>query len=172
MLDTVTPAGKELSLTAVPEELHLKLDLAVLESDVTYAVMARRVDDEVFLDGTILYSVRFSCARCLEEFLEPFSNPLSIVIQLVGDAAAVEDGDQGQFVVFPESKKVFNLDQHLRDLITLELPMKPICKADCLGLCPKCGANLNESRCDCKTEGVDPRWEGLRKLANNKQELN
>lgn len=166
MLDKITPEGKDFLLTVSPDELHLKLELASLVSNVNYALTARRMNDEVFLDGELSYSLCFSCARCLDEFVAPFSQPLNLVIQLVADNAVENEDCQDCFVVFPESKKVFELDQHLRDLITLEVPLKPLCKVDCLGLCPQCGTNLNESRCQCKVNESDPRWEELRKFSN------
>ena len=165
MLDTITAISKELSLFCTPEELDLKLDLATLPSNVDYVLTARRVEDEVFLDGTLNFVIHFTCARCLEEFDASYHLPLNLVIQLVSDEAIkTEEEDRDQFVVFPGSKKVYNLDQHVRDLITLELPMKPLCRPECAGLCPKCGANLNESACQCNLKESDPRWEALRKL--------
>ncbi len=165
LLDTITPVARELSLSSTPEELALKLDLAVLDSNVDYAFAARRVEDEVFLDGDLTFSIRFTCARCLEDFVTAFRLPLNLVIQLVSDEEVAREDEEGdQFVVFPESKKIYPLDQHLRDLITLALPMKPLCKADCRGLCARCGANLNISTCNCNVDELDPRWEALRKL--------
>jgi uncharacterized protein len=168
-LDTITAATSELTLKATPEELDIKLDLATLGSDVVYNLLAHRVEDEVFLDGTLSFSMNFLCARCAEEFAKPCELPLRLVIQLVADEKSVltEEGDSEGFVMFPEANKAFSLDQQVRDLIALELPMKPLCRADCHGLCPQCGANLNESTCDCKKNGTDPRWDGLRKLSNN-----
>ncbi len=168
-LDTITAATSELTLKATPEELDLKLDLATLGSDVVYNLTARRIEDEVFLDGTLTFTMNLTCARCVDEFAAPFRLPLRLVIQLVVDESLVqeEDADSEEFVLFPEAKKAFSLDQQVRDLIAVELPMKPLCRIDCRGLCPQCGANLNESPCGCKTSGTDPRWDGLRKLSNN-----
>ena len=168
-LDTITAATSELTLKATPEELDLKLDLATLGSDVVYNLTARRIEDEVFLDGTLTFTMNLTCARCVDEFAAPFRLPLRLVIQLVVDESLVqeEDADSEEFVLFPEAKKAFSLDQQVRDLIALELPMKPLCRIDCRGLCPQCGANLNESPCGCKSSGPDPRWDGLRKLSNN-----
>jgi len=168
-LDAITATTSELKLTATPTELDLKLDLATLGSDVVYNLTARRVEDEIFLDGELVFSIGFTCARCLEEFVEPYRLPLNLVIQLVARESEVgnEVGDNDQFVVFPEAKKAYSLDQHVRDLIALEAPMKPLCKTDCRGLCPRCGTNQNESTCSCKVDSADPRWDALRKLCKN-----
>lgn len=168
-LDTITAVTSELTLKVTPEELDLKLDLATLGSDVVYNLTARRIEEEVFLDGTLTFTMNLTCARCVEEFATPFRLPLRLVIQLVADESLVreEEADSEDFVLFPEAKRAFSLDQQVRDLITLELPMKPLCRTDCQGLCPRCGANQNESPCGCKTSETDPRWDGLRKLSNN-----
>jgi uncharacterized protein len=168
-LDAITAATAEIKLKVSPAELDLKLDLAALDTDVVYELTTRRVEDEVFLDGILTFVMKYTCARCLEEYTVPYRLPLNLVIQLVqsDSEAEEEEPDNDQFVIFPESKRVFSLDQHLRDLIALEQPMKPLCKSDCLGLCPQCGANLNETKCNCKTESGDPRWEALRKLYEN-----
>jgi uncharacterized protein len=52
----------------------------------------------------------------------------------------------------------------MRDEFYLALPMKPLCKDDCKGLCPLCGANWNRDTCTCKAEWVDPRLAVLKKL--------
>ncbi len=168
-LDAITAATTELELKATPSELDLKLELAALGSDVVYKLTTRRIEDEVFLDGVMTFTVRYTCARCVEEYEVPYRVPMNIVIQLVSDqdASLEEDADDDRFVLYPESKTVFSLDQHIRDAIVLEQPMKPLCKPECRGLCPQCGANLNESPCNCKADTEDPRWEAIRKLYKN-----
>jgi uncharacterized protein len=52
----------------------------------------------------------------------------------------------------------------LRELILMEVPMKPVCRLDCRGLCPQCGANLNAGQCACPVEEADPRWAKLQAL--------
>jgi uncharacterized protein len=48
----------------------------------------------------------------------------------------------------------------LIEQLQLNIPMKPLCRPDCAGLCPTCGADLNQTRCAC-AKSVDPRWAGL-----------
>ena len=48
--------------------------------------------------------------------------------------------------------------------VSLWLPVRELCREDCKGLCPQCGANLNEERCDCQEDFADSRWDALRKL--------
>jgi uncharacterized protein len=57
-----------------------------------------------------------------------------------------------------------DLRDEVRSAILLSSPIKPLCGPDCKGLCPECGANLNESKCSCEARPADPRWKGLEKL--------
>jgi DUF177 domain-containing protein len=57
-----------------------------------------------------------------------------------------------------------DLGQMILEQIVLALPMKPLCKVDCRGLCPECGANRNATSCDCEIDDTDPRWATLKTL--------
>jgi uncharacterized protein len=60
-----------------------------------------------------------------------------------------------------------NTDQLLRENLLLSLPLQPLCRDDCRGLCPRCGANLNQEPCGCERPPADPRMDALRKLLPN-----
>jgi uncharacterized protein len=60
--------------------------------------------------------------------------------------------------------KVIDLDPILREQLLLSLPSYPVCKDDCKGLCPVCGANLNDRECGCDRHVPDPRWAGLKNI--------
>lgn len=53
---------------------------------------------------------------------------------------------------------LLDLTEALRQYTIVAVPMKPLCKADCAGICPTCGTNLNESTCDCDKSLKDGRW--------------
>ena len=54
-----------------------------------------------------------------------------------------------------------DLEPLARESLILDLPLAPLCRDDCRGLCPTCGADLNQGACDCPVETVDPRWAAL-----------
>ena len=62
------------------------------------------------------------------------------------------------------SGKVIDLDPLVREQLVLSLPAYPVCREDCKGLCPVCGANLNERECGCDRHVPDPRWAGLKSI--------
>jgi uncharacterized protein len=62
------------------------------------------------------------------------------------------------------SGKVIDLDPVVREQLLLSIPPYPVCRESCKGLCPVCGANLNDSDCKCDKKTPDPRWAGLEKF--------
>ena len=76
-------------------------------------------------------------------------------------------------MALPDEPGVFTIDEHnildlgeaIRQYSVMATPAKPLCKEDCAGLCPTCGANLNNGTCGCPPQPVDHRWDALRKLA-------
>jgi uncharacterized protein len=165
-LDKVASEPSELVLTATGSELDIQLDLAALTSPVVYRLSLWRIEDEIFLDGAVGYTIQYTCARCLKEYTKSYELPLNLVLQLVPDEQLkpLEDDDD-QFVQVSAAATVYVLDQHLRDMIVLEVPLKPVCRETCRGLCPRCGANLNDEQCSCGEKTPDPRWDALRKLS-------
>jgi uncharacterized protein len=73
----------------------------------------------------------------------------------------LEEEDLG--VVHVEGE-TFDTGPLLREQLQLGVPMKPLCREDCRGLCPQCGADRNRGDCDCKDDWVDPRWAALADL--------
>jgi uncharacterized protein len=78
-----------------------------------------------------------------------------------------EDEDEGEEAeggyLFHDGRQL-DLRDEVRSAILLSSPMQPLCGPNCKGLCPECGANLNDSKCSCDARPVDPRWKGLEKL--------
>ena len=168
LLDSITADPSELELAAEAAELDLHLDLASIASQVVYNVSAWRIEEEIFLNGTVTYTLQLTCARCLNEFAQAYSFPMDLVLQMVPDDQLKQEADEGdEFIMISGARTTYVLDQHLRDLITLENPLKPLCREDCAGLCSHCGTNLNEQGCNCIIKEDDPRWEALKKLSNN-----
>ncbi len=61
---------------------------------------------------------------------------------------------------------MLDLNELLREQFYLALPMKPLCREGCLGLCPQCGADRNTTSCDCRTDWQDPRFAALKTLVD------
>jgi uncharacterized protein len=120
------------------------------------------VVEGVLVTGAVKAPVVLECARCLERFDSILSVEVCELYVGPGHNGPVED--DAYFVAGTD----IDLEPMLRDALVLELPLNPLCRADCKGYCPHCGADLNVGACDCKQEELDPRWAELAVL---KEEL-
>ena len=120
---------------------------------------------EVFVRGRLKATVEQTCGRCLEAFPARIDAPVDVrlVPKPVG-ADNVELGADDLDVDFYENDEL-DVARVVGNEATLALPMKPLCREDCRGLCPVCGANRNVAPCTCDTRPPDPRLAALRDLA-------
>lgn len=130
---------------------------------------ASREGNDVLIVGEIAASVPLTCGRCLEEFrvdLRPSVDVRYVPRPAVGDR--VELGADDLDLDFYENDEL-NLGALVETETTLALPMRPLCREDCQGLCPVCGGNRNVVACACPTRPPDPRLAALRDLATRRQ---
>jgi uncharacterized protein len=114
------------------------------------------------------YSVRLllECSRCLEPVEIEVDGPLRVVYQPQPtglDGEEIELADDDLEVSFYKGEEI-DLSLSLHDEVALAVPMAPLCKEDCPGLCPVCGKSRLEGDCGCLDKRVDPRWAKLAKL--------
>ena len=103
--------------------------------------------------STVLNSV---CDRCMK----PFENPKTVRYEAML-AEQVQDEDNDDIILLENDE--FDLEDLARTVFILEMDTKTLCSEDCKGLCPKCGADLNQGSCNCKPD-TDPRLAVLAKL--------
>ena len=143
----------------VPEGDPMKLDLR-LES----------VMEGVLVTGTARAPLTGECVRCLEplelqleaDFQEMFSYP-DADDRGRPKAEPADDAEEDEDMLFIEDG-LFDLEPVLRDAVVLALPMQPVCRETCEGLCPECGVRLDENP-DHHHDAVDIRWAALQGLA-------
>ena len=132
-------------------------------------IRASRGDRGIDVRGRLDAEVIVTCARCLEEIvvrLEPeffltLVHASAEVGRAEGSEVEVTDDDAA---LFPVEEGRASLAEIAAEQIYLNLPARSVCRSDCRGLCPECGANRNREVCDCSTETVDPRLAPLMKL--------
>nr|MBN2278672.1 DUF177 domain-containing protein [candidate division Zixibacteria bacterium] len=124
----------------------------------------QKVRDEYYCQGQVMIPVEQECSRCLALFDTDLTGELVFIIKTsLGES--VLSKDQGADIIHVEAgRPVVELTEVIRQALILAVPLKPLCDPECKGLCPGCGANLNEETCDCKIEEIDERWEGLKDL--------
>lgn len=115
----------------------------------------------VHLEGRLEVPVGLSCRRCLADLDRRLDVPLDLWFR--PESEDVEKGGGVVFDLASEARKV-DLVPALREELVLAIPAFPECEDECSGLCPRCGARLDEEECDCTFEEPDPRWDALRAL--------
>ena len=116
----------------------------------------------------LTYRQNLSCVRCLREFQTDMSRELDLLVAIRPPGTSEDEVDEmgldredlGTLIL---SSPVLDTRPLVIEQVHLALPMKPLCKKDCAGLCSRCGSDLNEGSCDCEAV-VDPRWAMLKGL--------
>jgi uncharacterized protein len=113
------------------------------------------------LSGRVGTRARLVCGRCLAAFEAPLVAELDEWLDPElepGEEVLVEDG----VLVMPLEGPEVDVAEIVRQHLVLAIPYAPLCRADCAGLCPVCGADRNHNPCRCPQRAPDPRWEVLR----------
>lgn len=151
----------EHSLHATPEEIGLD---ARFTKEVKVEATLEKTNRQLFVRVELKTGGTFQCDRCLEDFEKDVSTSYS-VMYVTEEGGAV--GEEAEVQVIPPEANMIDLGEDVRQYAILALPPKLLCRDDCAGLCPSCGANLNKDSCQCQKEEVDSRWSGLQKLPKN-----
>ena len=123
-------------------------------SPVDLNLRLESVVEGVLVTGTAVVRLQGNCARCLDEI----SSTEEVEIQELFCYPGKEMDDAEALHIEGE---LIDLEPVLRDAVVLDLPFTPLCRPDCAGLCPECGANLNQDPEHGHVEPIDPRWAGL-----------
>jgi uncharacterized protein len=100
------------------------------------------------------------CRRCLDPVEVSVDEEVSLLFAPSGEDGEEEDGVR----LLPRGVMELELGAAIREEVILSHWPFALCKADCKGLCSTCGTNLNEKSCQCSSEEIDPRWDALRAL--------
>ena len=130
-------------------------------------VRLMRTDRGILVKGTLHTAAEVTCSRCLTLFSCP------LVLDIEEEYFPVTDVVSGALLPLPEEPGPFTIDEHhvldlteaIRQYVLLAIPMKPLCREDCSGLCPGCGQNLNQGPYNCLLQGREPHSSKSSKLA-------
>jgi uncharacterized protein len=160
------PVGASLVVELDEGELLELGDEAVrLVGPVTGNLRLRRTNQGILMDGPVQAVVELTCVRCLDPF------QCTAAFQLEEEFYPTVDVVTGLSLAEAENELIFPIDHnHLLDAreavrqnLLLALPMQPLCKEQCVGLCPQCGKNRNEGSCACPPP-EDERFSALKDL--------
>lgn len=130
------------------EPVELRLDVQLAGRDVV-------------VRGDVHGRAELACRRCLAAV--PYEVNEELIFVYRSGVAPVE-AEAEEVYPLPEKSREVDLTQAVREHVLLSVPEFVNCDETCRGFCPRCGTNLNETTCECRTEDEDPRWAALRRL--------
>ena len=148
-IENIPEGISKLELACRVEELDLEAEGVRFTDVVSVKLDLFNYDDNVFVKAWSSVVMESECARCLspvQQILEAFSEnqyqPLPKIARYQFDDIGIKY----------YSEEYIDLTEDLRENLLLEVPSKILCSEDCKGICPHCGQNLNEGKCDCCLE--------------------
>jgi uncharacterized protein len=154
-------------------------DLRIL-GDVQFDGVLQKKDLRFRLKGRVQARLELTCGRCAEPFALPVDTEVDLTYVPQPSAstgshtsahakaadAEIELSDEDLTTAYYRDH-VLDFAEMLREQFYLALPMRPLCREDCKGLCPHCGTNLNTAPCACDVRWQDPRLAALQSLLEN-----
>jgi uncharacterized protein len=170
-------AGPNLSLEAIVDE-PLRFDFEVpftVEElareplvDISPARIAgevTRVEGGYSLSAGLSWAGKLECSRCLALFDFVGEEEFSLLLYQRAPVAEAELSlDKDDLDAYFYDEPIVPVAPIVEERIQIAIPMKPLCREDCRGLCPQCGDDRNVSECNCVVEFIDPRWRALQLL--------
>lgn len=122
-----------------------------------------RVGETIWVNGKVATWITLTCGRCLRPFDQRLIGTFREGFRrgLAGNEPVRGSLSEEDLVVALEGTQL-DITEVARQHLLMALPMVPVCRPTCAGLCPHCGADRNERACGCATEAGDPRFEALR----------
>lgn len=170
VLDTtkIPPEGLDVDEALTPGEIHVEgaEDFRLEEGGRLRGRVELGDEQSVHVSGHVQATLRLACGRCLEPFPWRLDQKLELFYLPHRPDQEQEDEveltERDMVVAYYQGHSI-DLGEMVREQFYLTVPMKRLCKEDCKGLCPKCGANRNREACGCPAE-VDERFSPLGRL--------
>ena len=136
-------------------------------NEISGPVRLMRTDTTVLVTAEIEAVTNEPCSRCLEPAsvnvdvaMEEEFSPINASL-MGANKRSGEDDDYYDPALVIDEQNFLDLTEGLGQALLGALPIAPVCKEDCLGICPLCTVNRNIISCSCAESSVDPRWAGL-----------
>ncbi len=123
----------------------------------------KEIVQDIRIRGSYKGTFQVACARCLDPVEHPLAGEYDVLFRPIG----VDSDDREHSIGASETEIGYYqdgsvlLEDVLREQVLLSLPARTLCREDCKGLCPRCGANGNTHPCACDALPADPRWAAL-----------
>lgn len=181
-LDDIKDQGLSLELSESFEQFSVLRELhdngeALFVKPLVIQMKARRLDELVLVEGSVSTAVRLQCCRCLQDFEQPLD--ISFSVTFARELPSLEDGQQQDAEIELQAEDLglisfegdeIDLTESIQEQVVMALPVKPLCHATCKGLCPQCGADLNDGACDCHEQVMDGKFAALKNFKVKKKD--
>lgn len=162
-----------LIVSDIPEEgLEQELDVPVKTGENSGPGIAHaslrflRTGKTVVVEGSVQISASLVCSRCLGDF--PWSMDIAFKEEYTPSEGLSREGEHeltgGELDLGFYANDELDIEELVEEQVLLSMPMKPLCREECRGMCPRCGINLNVGACQCSTENIDPRLAPLKRF--------
>ncbi len=149
-----------------PDELNPVDERVSLIAPAAVNGKIRLSGNEVFVNGHVETRAQVECDRCLK----PVELPVNVdfTLEYISDSdyesTEVAELTEEEMSVSVFDGSAIDVDEIVKEQILLAVPTRMLCREDCKGICPECGADRNTGKCDCVTNDIDPRWAALKNL--------
>lgn len=169
---TVEEGESHRELVGTPAEVGFEGPNFEPEGLVVLRATIYRLGGRIEVRGPAVARVRQTCGRCLEAISSEVVAELRLFAEPPDsrdprEREEVREDDLG--IVYHDGQFV-DLTDELRQVLLVEVSWHPVCRPDCRGLCPHCGANRNGVVCGCAEDPIDPRWQALLDLRRKVEE--
>lgn len=166
------------TITHIPRRFELDLgadwwegggiagEIPALKDRLKASVTVVKAGSKLVLEGSLSATMLMTCDRCLEPYPLEIRNPFRVYVSKPArtDGSEERELDAEEMEDHFVSGEEIDLAETVREQVFLALPMKSLCKEDCLGLCAGCGVNLNKDRCTCSRGPREGAFSKLRQL--------
>ncbi len=140
-----------------------------LEKPITGTVHLERHEDSILVRGHLQGELNYDCSRCLDAYTGPLTASFDLLLKaghppVPEQEVELSPGELDEDYFLGDE---LELNGVLREQILLALPLKPLCREECQGLCRQCGANLNREPCSCSAPVFHSSFAALEKLKND-----
>lgn len=143
-----------------PSEVNLQ-ENEEFSNPIEITHLVDRIGDEIFVKTRLRTQAELTCDRCLDQYKMSIDETIDAL--LTHDDELTEHEEEDIYLVTQSTREI-DISEPVRQTLLLAIPFKKLCRDDCKGLCPRCGANLNHDPCSCAKTKQDPRWDALRNI--------
>lgn len=164
-VDNIPEEGQRIEGTIDPSSIELDMPGYSFIEPLAFVGRATRSAEDIIVEGSLTGTMKSQCGRCLNGF----KMPLDMTMQVVFAPQEEPEADGGGKIDIGENFSYYDgndidLSQEVKDLILVNLPISPVCREDCKGLCPQCGVDLNASPCKCGDDKGPSPFDKLKQL--------